>query len=411
MQGSLSSFLVLPLFLASPAFAQLPRIAFSGGLSGGPDGIKGDATFSLTRPIQLMANAPYSGEEKTESVQTLADGTHITRTMPVGTQKVWRDSQGRVCIEQDFGGGQYHPTIIQIEDPVAGYIYVMDDITKVAHRVKASVIQERNVDPLRMRQVPVGGGDGGGGVAGDGGAAVMAGLPPEAGAAAGARLRPQISAPEDLGTQTIDGLSVHGSRITTVIPTGAQGNDGPITTTRDSWYSPELNMIIRTVSNDPRSGTQTMGIANLTRNDPDPNSFMVPADYATVDENSTFTIKWDTNVAEQISKVTLSPARSTNLANTFKNNFPVTAPILIHKIEAGYTQQAREAKVQGTVLLQVKIDATGAVDGEQIKVLRGLGFGLDEKAVEAVKQWKFKPATKAGTPVAAPANIEVNFRL
>ena len=332
MQGSLSSFLVLPLFLASPA-------------------------FSLTRPIQLMANAPYSGEEKTESVQTLADGTHITRTMPVGTQKVWRDSQGRVCIEQDFGGGQYHPTIIQIEDPVAGYIYVMDDITKVAHRVKASVIQERNVDPLRMR------------------------------------------------------LSVHGSRITTVIPTGAQGNDGPITTTRDSWYSPELNMIIRTVSNDPRSGTQTMGIANLTRNDPDPNSFMVPADYATVDENSTFTIKWDTNVAEQISKVTLSPARSTNLANTFKNNFPVTAPILIHKIEAGYTQQAREAKVQGTVLLQVKIDATGAVDGEQIKVLRGLGFGLDEKAVEAVKQWKFKPATKAGTPVAAPANIEVNFRL
>jgi TonB family protein len=170
-------------------------------------------------------------------------------------------------------------------------------------------------------------------------------------------------------------------------------------------------MIIRTVSNDPRSGTQTMGIANLTRNDPDPNSFMVPADYATVDENSTFTIKWDTNVAEQISKVTLSPARSTNLANTFKNNFPVTAPILIHKIEAGYTQQAREAKVQGTVLLQVKIDATGAVDGEQIKVLRGLGFGLDEKAVEAVKQWKFKPATKAGTPVAAPANIEVNFRL
>jgi hypothetical protein len=55
-----------------------------------------------------------------------------------------------------------------------------------------------------------------------------------------------------------------------------------------------LNMIIRTVSNDPRSGTQTMGIANLTRNDPDPGLFMVPADYTTVDENGTFTIKWDT---------------------------------------------------------------------------------------------------------------------
>ena len=63
---------------------------------------------------------------------------------------------------------------------------------------------------------------------------------------------------------------------TTVIPTGAQGNDGPITITRESWYSPELNMIIRTVSNDPRSGTQTTGIANLSRNDPDPSLFMVP---------------------------------------------------------------------------------------------------------------------------------------
>ena len=92
----------------------------------------------------------------------------------------------------------------------------------------------------------------------------------------------------------IDGVSVHGTRTTIVIPTGAQGNDGPISLTREVWYSPELNLIIRTVQNDPRSGVQTNGIANLSRNNPDASLFIVPADYTTVDENGTFTIKWDT---------------------------------------------------------------------------------------------------------------------
>jgi hypothetical protein len=295
MQHASSSFLVFPLFVASLAFAQVSRIPFGGGFSGGPDGIKGDLTFNLTRPIQLLANAPYSGDQKNESVQTLADGTHITRTMPVPTQKIWRDSQGRVRIEQALGGGgmanSTHkvPTLVQIEDPVAGYIYILDDINKVAHRVKAQVVPQRSMEPMTRRVAPVEGG-GGGGRIGSG----VTGYLGERGAAVNARPRLEMLAPEDLGTQMIDGVSAHGTRTTTVIPTGSQGNDGPITITGDSWFSPELNMTIRTVSNDPRSGIQTMGIANLTRNDPDPSLFMVPADYTTVDENGTFTIKWDT---------------------------------------------------------------------------------------------------------------------
>jgi TonB family protein len=87
----------------------------------------------------------------------------------------------------------------------------------------------------------------------------------------------------------------------------------------------------------------------------------------------------------------------------------VTAPILLSKIEPEYSQDARAAKYQGTVLLYVEIGTDGLA--HNIQVSRGLGFGLDEKAVQAVTQWKFKPATKDGQPVTVSANIEVNFRL
>jgi hypothetical protein len=293
MQLPRSFFLIVPFLVTSSAFAQLPRIAFSGGFGGTRDGgFQGNATFDFPgRPIESMANAPYSGEPKDETVRTLADGTHITNFMPGRGEKVWRDSQGRVRIEESMGGGMDNkfPTIVQIEDPVAGYIYVMDDINKVAHRVKAPAAPARSMEPRPMRAAPAEGGGGGGGVGwGIGGG--ITGLPPAA-AAASARPRPRTAGTEDLGTQMIDGVSVHGTRTTTVIPTGTVGNDGPITTTRDVWFSPELNLVIRTVTTDPRSGTQTSGIGNLSRDEPDPTLFTVPADYIIVDETGDFTIK------------------------------------------------------------------------------------------------------------------------
>jgi TonB family protein len=73
------------------------------------------------------------------------------------------------------------------------------------------------------------------------------------------------------------------------------------------------------------------------------------------------------------------------------------------------SEEARKAKFQGSVLLSVIVDTAG--NATQIRVTRALGLGLDEKAIEAVKQWKFEPGKFNGRPVPVQASIEVNFRL
>ena len=87
----------------------------------------------------------------------------------------------------------------------------------------------------------------------------------------------------------------------------------------------------------------------------------------------------------------------------------VSQPVPIYKIEPEYSEEARKAKYSGTVLLSVIIDANG--NTRDIHVVRPLGLGLDEKAIEAVSKWRFRPAMKGGHPVAVQAQVEVNFRL
>jgi TonB family protein len=87
----------------------------------------------------------------------------------------------------------------------------------------------------------------------------------------------------------------------------------------------------------------------------------------------------------------------------------VSQPIPIFKPEPEYSEEARKAKFQGTVMLAIVVDTDGKA--KNIRVVRPLGMGLDEKAVEAVGKWRFKPGQKDGHPVPVMANVEVNFRL
>jgi TonB family protein len=87
----------------------------------------------------------------------------------------------------------------------------------------------------------------------------------------------------------------------------------------------------------------------------------------------------------------------------------VSAPRALNTPDPEYSEEARKAKYQGTVVLWLIVDQNGRP--QQVKVARSLGMGLDQKAIEAVRRWTFEPAQKDGKPVAVQINVEVNFRL
>jgi TonB family protein len=106
----------------------------------------------------------------------------------------------------------------------------------------------------------------------------------------------------------------------------------------------------------------------------------------------------------------LSPKRQTAAAaQASRTGNGVAAPKLLHKIEPSYSPEARAVKAQGTVVLTVVIGTDGkACD---VRLSQGVGFGLDEQALEALTQWTFEPGTRGGMAVPVQASIEVNFRL
>jgi len=87
----------------------------------------------------------------------------------------------------------------------------------------------------------------------------------------------------------------------------------------------------------------------------------------------------------------------------------VAAPHVIHSIEPEFTQEARQANFQGNVLIQLIVDSQG--NPQDIRVTHHLGMGLDEKAIAAVRQYRFSPAMYQGHPVAVQIVIEVDFHL
>jgi TonB family protein len=93
----------------------------------------------------------------------------------------------------------------------------------------------------------------------------------------------------------------------------------------------------------------------------------------------------------------------------FKVGGGISAPQAISTPDPEYTQEARNAKTQGTCILWLIVDDQG--HPRDIRVVHGLGMGLDSKAIEAVKQWRFEPAMKDGHPVNVQISVEVGFKL
>ena len=93
----------------------------------------------------------------------------------------------------------------------------------------------------------------------------------------------------------------------------------------------------------------------------------------------------------------------------FRVGGSVSAPQVVFKVDPEYSGQAREAKHEGTVVLNVVVQRDGTV--RNVRVVQSLGLGLDEKAIEAVQKWRFRPGMKSGEPVDVAAIIEVAFRL
>ena len=87
----------------------------------------------------------------------------------------------------------------------------------------------------------------------------------------------------------------------------------------------------------------------------------------------------------------------------------VTAPTLLSKTEPEYSEDARKARVQGTVVLRIEVNTLG--QAQNVSVRQSLGMGLDDRAMEAVRKWKFNPGKVNGKPAVVVAYVEVNFRL
>lgn len=93
----------------------------------------------------------------------------------------------------------------------------------------------------------------------------------------------------------------------------------------------------------------------------------------------------------------------------FRVGGAVSPPRVLYQPEPEFSEDARRAKYQGTVTLSLVVDTSGKP--ENLRIMTPLGLGLDEKAVDAIRTWKFDPAQKDGEPVRVLISVEVNFHL
>ena len=184
---------------------------------------------------------------------------------------------------------------------------------------------------------------------------------------------------EDLGSHLIDGLTATGTRITQT-PTPNPLDPSQTADKKDDpsivelWRSADLKVDLSELRKYPDGEVQDVHLAITSREEPDPKIFSIPAGFTIV--------------------------------RRIGGN--VSAPVLIYSVAPEFTEQAKKPKIAGNVLVNVVIDQNGIPTN--VRVVRGIGNGLDEKAVEAVSKYRFKPSMERGQPVPVEINIEVNFQ-
>jgi hypothetical protein len=218
-----------------------------------------------------VKGAPYTATAVTEATQTLGDGNHIVNKT---TAFVARDGEGRMRREESFTRIGNLPAndfkTVMIDDPVA-HIHYMSKPGGAPDEGTVISAPEPNGDktfhvrvegPAFRERVKVGGDNviyqkiGHGENSEEPGAANMK--------------------REPLGTQVIEGVNAEGTRDTRTIPAGAIGNEKPIVITSETWFSPELQVVVLSKRNDPRFGETVYKLTGITRGEPDPSLFQVP---------------------------------------------------------------------------------------------------------------------------------------
>jgi len=230
-----------------------------------------------------VKGAPYSADEIRENTQTLGDGTRIhneTKTT------ISRDSEGRVRRET--------PNSISIWDPVTGTNYVLNPSTMTARKMSMNFVFTKGTN------VSVDGEHGQSfsfsySSAGDDSMVLAKTLQNEVKLTSVARAKAEaLSIPgqytttikqsnsakkETLGTQMMEGVNAEGVRLTTTIEQGAIGNDRPIQSVTERWYSQELQTNVMTKRTDPRNGEEVVKLTNVHRGEPSPVLFELPPGY------------------------------------------------------------------------------------------------------------------------------------
>ena len=224
----------------SPPFGDRMELLGFGGMHGG----------------KVVTGAPFSAVAVSETTQTLADGNHITRKTQTN---IFRDSQGRIRKEITLSGfgamasSEQPKSFVVINDPVAKTTLMLHPDQKTAEQIEKSFARMNGPMNQAMREKRE--------------------FRQEE--KTGTNLKR-----EDLGTQTIGGVTAQGTRVTKTIPAGQIGNEKPITIVHEIWYSNDLQTTVMSKRSDPWSGETTYTLTNIQRSEPDAALFAVPSDYS-----------------------------------------------------------------------------------------------------------------------------------